>query len=70
MLHRSSRLVSLPGVLVHFASTSMACIMLAGCASVGSQPAYVEDAKPKAQAPCQPQTQSSQGTNAQDPCKK
>jgi outer membrane biogenesis lipoprotein LolB len=70
MLHRSSRLVSSPAVRVHFASLSMACLLLAGCASVGSTPAYVDDAKLKAQDPCQPQTQSSQGTNAKDPCKK
>jgi uncharacterized lipoprotein YajG len=70
MSHRSSRLVSLTAVLVHVASTSVACILLAGCASVGSTPAYVDDAKLKAQDPCQPPTQSSPGTNAKDPCKK
>jgi outer membrane biogenesis lipoprotein LolB len=62
MLHRVSRLVSLPAI---------ACILLAGCASIGSQPAYVADPKPSAQNPCQSQTaQSAQGTNAKDPCKK
>jgi uncharacterized protein YceK len=60
MLHRVSRLMSLPVAV---------CILLAGCASVGSQPAYVADPKPKAQDPCQTQTQSSQGTSA-NPCKK
>jgi outer membrane biogenesis lipoprotein LolB len=61
MLNRVSRLVSLPAA---------ACFLLAGCASVGSQPAYVADPKPKAQDPCQSQTQGSQGTSTTDPCKK
>ena len=60
MSHRSSRWINLSAVF-----------LLAGCASVGTQPpAYVEDPKPKAQAPCQAPAQGSQGTTAKDPCKK
>jgi hypothetical protein len=63
MLHRLSRLASLPGVLTYF--------LLAGCASVGSQsPTYVEDPKAKSQEPCQTQAQGSQDKTTKDPCKK
>lgn len=62
MTIRSTRLVSLPAVLAY--------VFLTGCASVGSQPAYVEEPKTKAQDPCQAQPQSAQGTAVKDPCKK
>jgi hypothetical protein len=60
---RSSRLICLPAVLAY--------ILLAGCASVGSQPpVYVEDPKAKAQDPCPAQEQSPQDKSAKDACKK
>jgi hypothetical protein len=62
MTIRSTRLVSVPAVLAY--------MFLTGCASVGSQPASVEEPNTKAKDPCQAQTQSAQGTAVNDPCKK
>jgi len=60
---RSSRLIFLPAALAY--------VLLAGCASVGSQPpVYVEDPKAKPQDPCAAQGQSPQDKGAKDACKK
>ena len=60
---RSTRLMCLPVVVAY--------ILLAGCASVGSQPpVYVEDPKAKAQDPCKAQEQNPQDKSARDACKK
>ena len=52
------------------ASLSAIYILLAGCASIGSQPAYVEDSKPKAQGSCQSQAAGAPGATDKDHCKK
>jgi outer membrane biogenesis lipoprotein LolB len=71
MSNRSIRQVRLSAALAKLTYTSLACFLLAACASVGSQPpTYVEDA-PKAKVqPCQGQSQSTQGKTATDPCQK
>ena len=71
MLHRSIRRMRLSAPRAHLTFTTLAYVLLAGCASVGSQPpTYVEDA-PKAKAqPCSTQSQNTQGKTATDACKK
>ncbi len=75
MSHQASRRVSLPAALAHLTLTSIACMLLVGCASVVGA-SYVkpvdvpDDSKAQAQEQCDAAAQKQKDKTAKDCLKK